>query len=72
MAGTNTRYTVKQARDLLAPHGMVIKHDDGEYFVNFKGGDEASAYYTTDLTDAIGTGIDMAKRRAARIATMET
>jgi hypothetical protein len=63
MAGVNGTYTIKQAKALLAPHGMVITSNDGEYRVNFKGGDEATASYHTDLPDAIGTGIDMAKRK---------
>lgn len=35
-----------------------------EVRVNFKGGDEATAYYTDDLSDALGTGQHMARSRA--------
>jgi hypothetical protein len=65
MAGTNTQYTVKQAREILTQHGLTIRSNDGEYRVVFKGDKnaEASAYYTTTLVDAIGTGIAMAEHR---------
>jgi hypothetical protein len=37
--------------------GLVIRKTEyGEYRVNFKGGHEATAYYTTDLADALDTG----------------
>jgi len=71
MAGTNTRYTIRQAREILAKHGMTIRSTDGEYRVAFKGPEartEPSAYYTTDLLDAVDTGIDMAERAALRFA----
>lgn len=55
--------TVNEAMAKLASAGMVIKNQDGEYRVNFKHGFEATAYYTDDLTDAVGTGLDMARRR---------
>ncbi|WP_166297108.1 hypothetical protein [Bradyrhizobium sp. 2S1] len=66
MAGTNTHYTIREAKAILAQHGMTIKSVDGEYRVAFKGPEaktEASAYYATNLLDAIGTGIDMARAR---------
>lgn len=55
---------MKEAREKLTPIGVGISFnkDDDEYRVNFKGGREATAYYTNDLDDAVGTGIDMAKR----------
>ncbi|SHG89401.1 hypothetical protein [Bradyrhizobium erythrophlei] len=68
MAGTRTNYTIHQARAILAKHGMTIKSVDGEYIVNFKGAKtETSAYYATNLLDAIGTGIDMAERKAIKL-----
>jgi hypothetical protein len=54
----------KIAKNLLAPHGLTIRSTGGgEYRVNFKGGDEETAYYTNDLKDAVDTGIIMAKQR---------
>ena len=46
--------------------GMEIKWDYNgyeEYRVNFKGGKEATAYYTVDLEDAINTARAMVKER---------
>lgn len=70
MAGTNTHYTVKEARTILAQHGLTIRSSDGEYRVAFKNDPKAedSAYYTTTLVDAIGTGIAMAEHRAKAAA----
>lgn len=44
----------------LGMHLSVTK--DGKYRVNFKGAREESAYYTTDLQDAIRTAKSMRKR----------
>jgi hypothetical protein len=66
MAGTNTHYTIREARTILAKHGMTIKSEDGEYIVDFKKG-ESKPYFTTNLADAIGTGIDIAERAAIKL-----
>jgi hypothetical protein len=42
--------------------GLTIRKTDSEYRVNFKGGTEATAYYTTDINDALETGAAMAER----------
>ena len=68
--------TMVQARLTLRPLGIVLRKREGEYRVAFrlpprvKGmppafDQEASAYYTTDLNDAVGTGIAMANGLAA-------
>lgn len=54
--------TLKDAKDELKPYGMTITRKDGEYRVNFAGGDEATAYYTTEIGDAVFTAIDMRHR----------
>ena len=41
--------------------GISLWDRDDEYRVNFTGGREATAYYTTDLSDARDTGIAMSK-----------
>ncbi|UGY15182.1 hypothetical protein HAP48_0042770 [Bradyrhizobium septentrionale] len=100
MAGTNTHYTIREAKAILAQHGMTISSDEGEYRVAFKiehhsasashasgywtvgrktftgagaamdarNAAEGSSYYTTQLVDAIGTGIEMARHEAGRAA----
>ena len=62
-------YTLAQARAALAGLGITIKKDtvgsgptgSGEYRVNYRGGDEDSAYYTSYIDDAVQTGQAMAK-----------
>lgn len=53
--------TLAQAKADLAKIGITIRKRDNEYRVNFKGGSEESAYYTTDLDDAVGTGHAMVR-----------
>lgn len=51
------------AKATLRELGLVLKKTDyGEWRVNFKGGPEKTAYYTSDLADAVGTGRAMAKK----------
>jgi hypothetical protein len=54
--------TLHQAKAVLRPLGLwITKHRD-EYRVAFPN-DEESAYYTNDLDDAVGTGIEMARTK---------
>ena len=65
------RLTIAQAQAELARHGIVLRKKDpyGDFRVNFRGGDEATAYYTTDLDDALATGLAMARQRGGAEAT---
>ena len=56
--------TDKEAMQKMRTIGMVLTKADGEYRVNFKGGEEATAYYTNDRNDAVVTGTIMAVERA--------
>lgn len=49
----------------LVLKGIILrwKSETEEYRVNFRGGREATAYYTNDLEDARNTGLAMADRR---------
>lgn len=52
--------TIKEAKAALRPLGVVLtKTEWDEYRVNFRNGREATAYYTNDLEDAVGTGVAM-------------
>jgi hypothetical protein len=62
--GAVPKWTIKTAKAELAKFGLVLSHNDGEYRVNKKGGREATAAYTNDLDDAVGTGIAMANKGA--------
>jgi hypothetical protein len=61
----NDTMTMKQARTALQEIGYTIKKEDGEYRVNLSGGNEATAYYTEDLNDAVNTAQFEARRTAA-------
>jgi len=66
------KLTVAKARSILSGLGLVLSRDtvgsgptgSGEFRVNFRGGREATAYYTDDLDDAFATGCSMAAQRA--------
>lgn len=62
----NLRFT--ETRVALKVIGVTLTRKDGEFRVNLKGAAEATAYYTTDLDDALGTGQHMAaqKKEAGR------
>lgn len=50
-----------QARQILRDHGMTLTRRDDEYRVNFADrDDEATAYYTNDIFDAVDSGVAMA------------
>lgn len=66
MAGTNSHYTIREARAILAQHGMTIKSVEGDYIVGFKSGSRET-YTATNLLDAIGTGIDMAEKASFKL-----
>jgi hypothetical protein len=52
--------TIQEAKQgLREDHGMELTERDGEFRVNFIGGEEETAYYTEDMADAINTAIDM-------------
>ncbi len=53
--------TMQQAKVILRAIGVSIRKDDGEYRVNIIGGTELTAYYTSDLEDAVATGKAMSK-----------
>ncbi len=53
--------TLATAKARLRESRMTIRKRDGEYRVNFKDGKEDDAYYTTDIADAVSTGIAMRK-----------
>jgi hypothetical protein len=51
---------------LIARHlGLTLRQvSSGDYRVNFRDGNEATAYYTDSLDDAIKTAVRMARRRS--------
>jgi hypothetical protein len=54
--------TLLDARRIAASFGCYLTRRDGEYRINLVGGSEATAYYTSDLEDAVNTARAMAMR----------
>jgi hypothetical protein len=63
------RLTLAMVRAELRAVGVAITHsaEFREYRVNFRGGNEATAYYTSDLTDARDTGLAMMRHHMAAL-----
>lgn len=59
----NKMTSFKEVKKILKSHGMTIRKREEEYRVNFKEGNEESAYYTDDLIDAFDTGLAMVKEK---------
>ena len=57
--------TLEQAKTEAMDYGMTLVHRGGEYRVNFRGGTEATAYYTNDRDDAVATAKAMRRRAGA-------
>lgn len=58
-----------EAKTQAAMSGCTLKRtEDGEYRVALKGAGEASAYYTNDLQDAVGTARAMEHQKQNRRA----
>ena len=56
--------TLQEAKSIARRLGLTLrKVRSGEYRVNFRDGNETSAYYTDNLEDAVKTAIEMARRR---------
>lgn len=64
--------TQREARQRLAINRMSFRHTDGEYRVSFAEmpypGNEACAYYTDDLEDAVLTGARMRRNEGLIVA----
>ena len=57
------KLTVADVKKELKDLGLTLtKSEDDEFVVNFAKGKEDTAYYTSDLEDALSTGKAMAKK----------
>lgn len=61
-----TKLLMKNVRPQLRVCGLLIRHlPTGEFRVAFRvANNEAAAYYTSDLADALASGLQMARERA--------
>ena len=56
--------TLQKAKSIARHLGLTLRMvRSGEYRVNFRDGNETTAYYTDDLEDAVNTAVEMARRR---------
>jgi hypothetical protein len=57
--------TLGEAKSIARHLGLTLrKVRSGDYRVNFRDGNETTAYYTDSLEDAVNTAVEMARRRA--------
>jgi hypothetical protein len=57
--------TLQEAKSIARHLGLTLrKVRSGDYRVNFRDGNETTAYYTNNLEDAVNTAIEMARKRA--------
>jgi hypothetical protein len=59
--------TLQEAKSIARHLGLTLrKVRSGDYRVNFRDGNETTAYYTDNLEDAVNTAVEMARIRAGR------
>ena len=59
--------TLQEAKSIARHLGLTLrKVRSGDYRVNFRDGDETTAYYTDNLEDAINTAVEMVRKRELR------
>src|SRR5262245_30791892 len=55
--------TLQEAKSIARHLGLTLRQvRSGDYRVNFRDGNESTAYYTETLEDAVNTAIEMAQR----------
>jgi hypothetical protein len=65
--------TLQGAKSNARHLGLTLRlQRSGNYRVNFRDGNESTAYYTDDLEDAINTAVGMARRRELHHTELET
>ena len=56
--------THQEAKSIARHLGLILrKVRSGDYRVNFRDGNETTAYYTDSLEDAVNTAVEMARNR---------
>ena len=57
--------TLQKAKSIARHRGLTLRQlRSGNYRVNFRDGNETTAYYTDNLDDAVNTAVEMARKRA--------
>src|SRR5262249_36921232 len=61
--------TLQKAKSIARHLGLTLRElCSGDYRVNFRDGNETTAYYTDKLEDAVNPAIEMARKRELRAA----
>ena len=56
--------TLQEAKSIARHLGLTLRQlRSGNYRVNFRDGNETTAYYTDHLEDAVNTAVEMARSR---------
>ena len=56
--------TLQEAKSIARHLGLILRTmRSGDYRVNFRDGNETTAYYTDDLEDAVSAAVEMARKR---------
>ena len=56
--------TLQEAKSIARHLGLTLrKVRSGDYRVNFRDGNETTAYYTDNFEDAVNTAVEMARKR---------
>jgi hypothetical protein len=56
--------TLQEAKSIARHLGLTLRQlRSGNYRVNFRDGNETTAYYTDNLEDAVKTAVEMARTR---------
>jgi L-ribulose-5-phosphate 3-epimerase UlaE len=59
----NSAMTLQEAKSIARHLGLTLREvRSGDYRVNLREGNEATAYYTDNLEDAVKTAIEMARK----------
>ena len=57
-------HDAQEAKSIARHLGLTLrKVRTGDYRVNFRDGDETTAYYTDNLEDAVNSAVEMARKR---------
>ena len=60
--------TLQEAKSNARHFGVTLrKVRSGHYRVNFRDGNETTAYYADNLEDAVKTAVEMARKREVRV-----
>jgi hypothetical protein len=64
--------TLRKAKSIARHLRLTLRQMcSGEYRVNFRDGNETTAYYRDNLEDALNTAVAMARKRALRLHRTE-